>query len=183
MTIKPSSSSHGMMKSKARLGVRTSRTLPTIPPTKVIAESVATERPPTGSSSSRYSAALATAPGSKATLEVALATFAGRPSAISAGRVAKVPPPASAFITPPTHPAPAAKAIAAKSGCSARAALAFGRGLQLAARSVDVTAPRSPYGRGNAGFKDDVAERADSLVIRAFVGRSRPRVERDEVHL
>ena len=87
-----------------------------IPPAKVIAASNRTGIPPTGASSSRYSAALAAAPGNRATLEVAFATLAGRPSAISDGRVAKVPPPASAFIAPPTQPAPAANAIPARSG-------------------------------------------------------------------
>ena len=45
-------------------------------------------------------------------LLVAFAWGLGRPSAMSAGMVAKVPPPASAFIAPPTSPAPAASAIA-----------------------------------------------------------------------
>jgi Tfp pilus assembly protein FimV len=48
-------------------------------------------------------------------LEVALAMLAGSPSAISAGNVANVPPPASAFIAPPSAPAPAARRIAEKS--------------------------------------------------------------------
>src|SRR5579863_2469706 len=44
---------------------------------------------------------LAAAPGSSATVEVALAMIAGSPRNISVGKVMMVPPPARAFINPP----------------------------------------------------------------------------------
>src|SRR3546814_4349637 len=77
------------------------------------------------------------------------AILAGNPSAISAGSVANVPPPASAFIAPPRIPAAAAKAIcaAARSAKGGHflfrqpvefgAGLLFGGGLELAARGIE----------------------------------------------
>src|SRR3990172_5229068 len=49
-----------------------------------------------------------------ATVLVALAETAGRPTKISAGKVSKVPPPASAFITPATAPAAISSAASEK---------------------------------------------------------------------
>src|SRR3954454_23676483 len=57
------------------------------------------------------------------------------------------------------------------------------RRLQLSASRVDVAAARRAYGCRNARLEDDVAEGADALVGRAFVPRSQPRIERDQVHL
>ena len=91
------------MRSKAWVGVATSNRLPPSAPAKVTPASGRQPTPPTGPSSSRNAQALVAAPGSSATLLVALAALAGSPSAISAGSVAKVPPPASAFIAPPTR--------------------------------------------------------------------------------
>src|SRR5262249_2891355 len=50
--------------------------------------------------SSRNPAMLAAAPGSSATVEVALAPIAGMPRKIRVGNVRIVPPPAMAFIAP-----------------------------------------------------------------------------------
>src|SRR3982751_4006681 len=78
-----------------------------------------------------------------------------------------------------------APVIAGRSGGlrSLRAALAFGGGFQLAARSVDVAAPGRPHRRRNTRLKDDVAEGLDPLVGRAFVRCARPRIEGDQIDL
>src|SRR5579884_2957050 len=100
---------------------------------------------------------------------------------MSAGKVANVPPPARAFIAPPTQPAPAASPIAARSGSARRlaAALAFGSRLELSACRVDVPPAGGAHRRGNAVLEHDVAERLDPLLCRTFVRRSGPRVERN----
>src|SRR5690349_382019 len=128
--------------------------------------------------------------------------FAGRPSAIRAGKVANVPPPASAFIAPPSTPAPAARRIKERSikalrrpGSTERcllflgeavelgAALLLGRGLELAAGGVDVAAAGTADRRRDAGLEDDVAEALHALVVRRVVGRAGPGIERDQIDL
>src|SRR5215210_6459764 len=61
--------------------------------------------------------------------------------------------------------------------------LALRCGLQLPAGGVDIAAARSPHRGRDPGFENDVRERADAVGLRAFVGRARPRVERDQIDL
>ncbi len=74
-----------MCMSNVSVGVTTNSRLPKRPKTKVSAASNRTEMPASGSSSCRKAQTLVPAPGSRATFDVALPIFAGRPSAISAG--------------------------------------------------------------------------------------------------
>src|SRR3546814_18444872 len=99
--------------SNTRVGVSTSSTLPAIALTSVIAISRRGEIPPTGPISFRNAHTLAVEPGSNATLDVALAILAGNTSALSAGSVAHVPPPALALNSAPRSPAAAGTDIGA----------------------------------------------------------------------
>src|SRR5690242_15147516 len=143
-----------MMMSNVLVGVTTNSALPISAAPKVTPPSSFGETPATGASSSRNAQALVAAPGSSAAFEVALAAVEGRPTAISDGKVAKVPPPASAFIVPPISPAPATSAIPPTVGSAKRgqflfgqpielgAALLLGSSLQLTAGGIDVAATR-----------------------------------------
>ena len=57
------------------------------------------------------------------------------------------------------------------------------RRFELAAGGEDVAAARGAHRRRIAGGEDDVGERRDRRVRRAFVGRAGPRVERDQIDL
>src|SRR5258708_7825675 len=56
-------------------------------------------------------------------------------------------------------------------------------GFELPAGRHDVLAARRAHRRGISRLEDDVTELPDRLARRAFVGRARPRIERDEVDL
>src|SRR3954447_19455330 len=62
-------------------------------------------------------------------------------------------------------------------------ALALCRSLQLTAGRVNVAAARSPNRGRDSRVEDDVAERPDPRLVRAFVGRAGPWVERDQIDL
>ena len=93
------------MSSKARCGVTSSSTAPASPPPRLISTRVRSGMPSKDWKSRRQAQALASVPGSSATVLEALATTEGRPTKTMAGMVTKEPPPAAAFIAPASRPA------------------------------------------------------------------------------
>ena len=79
---------------------------PTRPPPRLIRSMVRSGVPSKGRKSRRQAQALASVPGSRATVLEALAATEGRPTDTMAGMVTKEPPPAAAFIAPASRPAP-----------------------------------------------------------------------------
>src|SRR6266481_10024490 len=59
----------------------------------------------------------------------------------------------------------------------------LGLRLQLPAGGEDVAAARRAHRRGVAGVEDVFGEFFDLVPVRTFVGRARPRIERDQVDL
>src|SRR3546814_8742930 len=59
----------------------------------------------------------------------------------------------------------------------------LGGRFELAAGRHDVAPPWRANRRGNPGLEDDVRKAGDAIVVRTFIGRAGPGVERNEVHL
>jgi hypothetical protein len=98
--------SQGTIAAKRRSGVTSSSSAPATPPRRLgIANAMAQRLAPL--SSPRYPQRDAIEPGQSATVDVAFAVMLGTPSAMSAGKVTSVPPPATEFIAAPTAAATA----------------------------------------------------------------------------
>lgn len=95
-----------MSRAKAAPGVSSSSTAPNNPPTALVTPSARGVTPSSGARSARNAQVLARLPGKRATVLDAFAATEGTPTSIRAGRVTKVPPPATAFMAPASSPAP-----------------------------------------------------------------------------
>src|SRR5258708_7223820 len=82
--------------------VRSSKTAPSTPPTRLVLTSTTTSTRSCAASSLRYAPTLASEPGQSATVLVALAWMGKTPVKISEGNVMKLPPPATELSAPPT---------------------------------------------------------------------------------
>lgn len=86
--------------SKTGAGVHKSNRAPSVPPISDAIDKIGSEKPLSFSMSSRRAQAPDKYPGNSARVPVALAASGGTPANTSAGRVRKLPPPATAFNAP-----------------------------------------------------------------------------------
>src|SRR5579875_7439 len=90
-----------MRRTKVACGVCSNRSAPPMPPTRLMALRTPSTTRSREASSLRYAPTLATEPGQRATVLVALALIGGTPVKMSAGKEIKLPPPATEFNAPP----------------------------------------------------------------------------------
>src|SRR6266436_595991 len=92
---------YGIKCTKVVCGVCNRSTAPSTPPTTLAPVNISNSLRFCAASSLRYAAILATEPGQRATVLVAFAVIGATPVKMRAGKVMKLPPPATEFNVPP----------------------------------------------------------------------------------